>query len=128
MNRARQGVGTLKLGTEAFIVRGATLVLVPKSRAVEVLFDTTRGRLLLIGTATRWDNDTVAFSLTRASGPLSRALGPLGRATGVATGQAQLAERRRTFSSVALNGKIGARTVEATFRSGPSELKRSTKR
>lgn len=117
MNRARAGTGELKLGTETFAVRSATLILMPKNHAVEVAFDTTRGRLLLVGTATRWDNDTVLFSLTRASGPLSRALGKMGRSTGEAKGQAQLSGGRHTFSAISLDGKIGERTVSASFRS-----------
>lgn len=117
MNRARVGIGELKLGADTFALRSATLILMPKTRMVQVAFETTRGRLLLVGTATRWDNDTVMFSLTRAGGPLSRALGAQGRSTGEVKGQAQLSDRKRSFSAISLDGKIGARTVSASFRS-----------
>lgn len=119
MNRARAGTGTLSLGADTLNLTSATLILMPKNRGVEVAFKTTRGLLLLTGTATRWDNDTVIFSLTRASGPLSRALGAQGRAVGEVKGQAQLSGGRRTFSTITMDGKMGLRTVSASFRSSP---------
>ncbi len=117
MNRARAGTGELKVGTGAFSITSATLVLVPRTRGVEVALDTPRGRLWMSGKATAASGDSVTFSLTRASGSLAQALGMPARTSGTITGRAALAPGRRTFSAISLDGRLDKQALSASFRS-----------
>ncbi len=124
MNRARAGTGQLKVGTGAFSISSATLVLVPRTRGVEVALDTPRGRLWMSGKATTASGDSVTFSLTHASGSLAQALKLPARMAGTVTGRAALAPGRRTFSAISLDGLLDKQTLSASFRSSALPVKK----